>query len=79
MGTGVDLTIHSLAAAIAEATGYRGKVLWDSSKHDGTPKKQLDVSRLMQLGWRARISLEDGLANTVTQFSKQFSQDLFRL
>ena len=79
VGTGVDLTIYSLAAAIAEATGYRGKVLWDSSKPDGTPKKQLDVSRLMQLGWRARISLADGLANTVNQFSKQFSQDLFRL
>ena len=79
VGTGVDLTIQSLAYAIADATGYRGKILWDTSKPDGTPKKQLDVSRLAKLGWRARISLADGLANTVTQFSKQFSQDLLRL
>ena len=79
VGTGMDLTIHSLAAEIADATGYRGKVLWDTSKPDGTPKKLLDVSRLVHLGWRARISLADGLASTVTQFRKQFSQDLLRL
>lgn len=54
VGTGVDLTIGALAEAVAEATGYRGKILWDISKPDGTPRKQLDVSRSAALGWRAR-------------------------
>ena len=68
VGTGVDLTIRELAEAVATATGFRGTILWDSSKPDGTPKKQLDVSRLAALGWRARIPLEQGLAQTVTDY-----------
>ena len=79
VGTGVDLTIRMLAEAVAEATGFKGEIHWDSSKPDGTPKKQLDVSRLNQLGWRARIRLEDGLATTVKEFRNQLSQDLVRL
>ena len=79
VGTGLDLTIRMLAEAVAEATGFKGEIHWDSSKPDGTPKKQLDVSRLNQLGWRARIRLEDGLATTVKEFRNQLSQDLVRL
>ena len=54
-------------------------IKWDISKPDGTPKKLLDVSRLIQLGWQARIPLEDGLASTVTDFRNQISQDRARL
>ena len=64
MGTGIDLSIRELAEAVATATGYGGRIEWDTSKPDGTPKKQLDVSRLARLGglrgspwrkaWRAR-------------------------
>jgi GDP-L-fucose synthase len=68
VGTGLDLTIRELAEAVAAATGFRGTILWDSSKPDGTPKKQLDVSRLAALGWRARIPLEQGLAQTVADY-----------
>jgi GDP-L-fucose synthase len=73
VGTGVDLTIRELAEAVAAATGYQGEIHWDASKPDGTPKKQLDVSRLAALGWRARIPLAEGLASTVAAFASEGS------
>jgi len=76
VGTGVDLTIRELAEAVAAATGYQGEIRWDTSKPDGTPKKQLDVSRLAALGWTARIPLAEGLASTVTDFVAQGSTRL---
>jgi GDP-L-fucose synthase len=79
VGTGVDLTIRELAETVAEATGFRGEILWDASKPDGTPKKQLDVSRLAELGWRARIPLAEGLRNTVAQFREELSQRMVLL
>jgi GDP-L-fucose synthase len=79
VGTGVDLTIRELAEAVAEATGFRGTIAWDASKPDGTPKKQLDVSRLAALGWRARIPLLEGLHDTVRLFREQLDQQLVRL
>jgi len=79
VGTGVDLTIRELAEAVAEATDFRGSIAWDASKPDGTPKKQLDVSRLAALGWRARISLREGLRDTVRLFREQLDQQLVRL
>ena len=79
VGTGVDLSIRELAEAVAKATGYSGAIEWDTSKPDGTPKKQLNVSRLAALGWRARISLAQGLASTVSEFREQLSQQLVRL
>jgi GDP-L-fucose synthase len=78
VGTGVDLTIRELAEAVAEATGFIGEILWDASKPDGTPKKQLDVSRLAELGWRARIPLAEGLLSTVAQFRNGLQQQLVR-
>ena len=79
VGTGVDLMIRELAEAVAEATGFQGEIRWDASKPDGTPKKQLDVSRLAAMGWRARIPLVEGLRSTVAQFREQLSQQLVRL
>ncbi len=71
VGTGVDLTIRELAEQVAAATGYRGTITWDTSKPDGTPKKQLDVSRLAALGWRARIPLSVGLRGTIDGFQEE--------
>jgi len=71
VGTGVDLSILELAEAVAAATGFQGRLEWDSSKPDGTPKKLLDVSRLARLGWRARIPLAEGLRSTVALFREQ--------
>ena len=55
---------------MAATVGFKGSVEWDHSKPDGTPKKQLDVSRLSDMGWRAEISLAEGLAHTVTDFEE---------
>src|SRR5262249_37477179 len=57
IGTGCDLTIQELAAAIAEVVGFRGRIVFDPGKPDGTPRKLLDVSRMNDLGWSARTSL----------------------
>jgi GDP-L-fucose synthase len=61
VGTGVDCTIRELAETVARVTGFTGRLTFDAGKPDGTPRKLLDVSRLAALGWRATISLEDGL------------------
>jgi GDP-L-fucose synthase len=61
VGRGEDLTISELAEAIAEIVGYEGPVEWDQTKPDGAPRKLLDVSRITKLGWRPKISLEEGL------------------
>jgi GDP-L-fucose synthase len=64
VGVGEDLTIRDLAALMQKVTGFRGRLRFDPSKPDGTPRKLLDVTRLNALGWRARISLPQGLAQT---------------
>ena len=79
VGTGIDLSIRELAEAVARDTGFKGTIDWDTTKPDGTPKKQLDVSRLASLGWRARISLAEGLASTVALFREQLRAELVRL
>lgn len=69
VGTGEDLTIRELAESIGRLTGYRGDLTFDLSKPDGTPRKLLDVSRLIGLGWKARISLERGLEDTLRWYT----------
>ena len=61
VGTGEDCSIRELAETIARVTGFEGRLVWDTSRPDGTPRKLLDVSRLAALGWRAQIGLEEGL------------------
>lgn len=70
VGTGTDLTIHKLTEMVANVTGFKGKIIWDISKPDGTPQKLLDVSCLSGLGWRARTELEQGLRLTYLSFLK---------
>ena len=64
VGTGVDITILELANMVAKVTGFKGKITCDLSKPDGTMRKLMDVGRLRQMGWSARIPLEQGLADT---------------
>lgn len=64
VGTGEDLSILELAELVARIVEYRGQIRFDSSRPNGTPRKLLDVSRIQSLGWRARISLEEGIAST---------------
>lgn len=68
VGTGQDVTIAELAGMIAEVTGFRGRIAFDTTKPDGTARKLMDVSRLAAMGWRARTPLRDGLANTYAWF-----------
>jgi GDP-L-fucose synthase len=64
VGVGEDVSIKELAETIKRIIGFEGSIEWDSSKPDGTPRKLLDVSRLTDLGWKAKISLEDGITST---------------
>ncbi|MGA2041472.1 MAG: GDP-L-fucose synthase [Bryobacteraceae bacterium] len=64
VGSGIDVTIRELAEMIGRAAGYAGSIAFDASKPDGTPRKLLDVSRLTALGWKPKIALADGIAET---------------
>ena len=71
IGVGKDISIEELAQLIREVVGYEGDIVYDSSKPDGTPRKLLDVSRLCDLGWQAKIPLKEGIEQTYTQFLKE--------
>ncbi|BAJ75229.1 nucleoside-diphosphate-sugar epimerase [Microbacterium testaceum StLB037] len=68
VGTGSDVTIREIAETIAHVTGFEGETEWDTSKPDGTPQKLLDVSKLAEAGWTAKISLEEGMERTVAWY-----------
>ena len=72
VGTGVDCTIREFAEMVAKVVGFKGKLIFDSSKLDGTPRKLLDVTRLQTLGWQAEISLEQGLRDTYSWFKENY-------
>jgi GDP-L-fucose synthase len=68
IGTGKDLTIKDLAQLIQHVVGHKGEIFWDSSKPDGTPRKLMDVSRLANEGWKAKVELEEGIKITYDWF-----------
>jgi GDP-L-fucose synthase len=72
VGCGEDLTIGELAKLISVVVDFRGEIIFDSSKPDGTPRKLLDVSRLVALGWKHRISLRKGLVMTYRHFLEEY-------
>ncbi len=78
VGTGVDLTIKELAEQIAEVVGFSGEMEWDTSKPDGTPKKQLEMSRMAGLGWSARISLAQGLPLAYSDLQRAEAAQILR-
>jgi GDP-L-fucose synthase len=71
VGTGTDVTIAELSRMVAEATGFQGRIAWDTSKPDGTMLKRMDVSRLAALGWTAETAFSDGLRATYRWFLEQ--------
>ena len=73
VGVGTDLSIRELAELVCRVVGYNGRLVFDTSKPDGTPQKLLDVSRLRALGWQDRIGLEDGIRETYQWFVTQES------
>lgn len=68
VGTGVEISIGQLAQMVADIIGYKGTIEWDSSKPDGTPRKLLNISKLEQLGWKYKVSLEEGIARAYEDF-----------
>ena len=76
VGTGIDCTIRELVETVAKVVGYQGEIVFDTSKPDGAPRKLMDVSRLADLGWKASIELEAGLATTYQWFLE--NQESFR-
>jgi GDP-L-fucose synthase len=70
VGSGEDLSIKELATKVAMAAGFIGKIEWDSSRPDGTPRKVLDVSRMKALGWKPTITLDEGIASTIAWYKE---------
>jgi len=76
IGCGEDLMIRDLATVVAEVVGYNGKIVWDRTRHDGTPKKQLDISTLKALGWFPRTALAQGIQKTYKWYLDETAGDL---
>ena len=74
VGTGTDVSIKELAELICKVVGYTGKIVFDTSKPDGTPKKLLDVSKINSLGWNAKVSLEEGIRKTYEWYLKEYNK-----
>ena len=79
VGTGTDVTIRELTETVAAVVGYPGKITWDASKPDGTPRKLMDVSRLSALGWSARTGLREGIERTYASFLAEQSAGTLRI
>ncbi|HLN21854.1 MAG TPA: GDP-L-fucose synthase [Bacteroidales bacterium] len=71
IGTGKDLTIKELAGLVKRIIGFEGEIAWDSTKPDGTPRKLLDVSKLNKLGWKEKVSLEDGIGMVYEKYASK--------
>ena len=78
VGTGLDITIKDLANLVADFVDYDGEIIWDSSKPDGTPKKQLDISRIIKLGWEPKTTLDEGLNLTIKNYRYLKNKNLLR-
>ncbi len=74
IGSGSEISIRELANLVKEIVGYPGKIFWDTSKPDGTPRKIMDSSRLFALGWRPKINMETGIRLAYEDFLKYFAK-----
>lgn len=72
VGTGEDVTIKEVASLVAELVGYQGELVFDTSKPDGTPRKVLDVTKINELGWRAKTSLNEGLQQAISWYVENY-------
>jgi nucleoside-diphosphate-sugar epimerase len=77
LGTGQEISIHDLATLIAEKTGFRGRLRWDTSEPNGQPRRRLDVSRARErFGFEAKTSFADGLRATIAYFEENYRKGL---
>tara|TARA_A100001011_G_C14311231_1_gene845691 strand:+ start:485 stop:1480 length:996 start_codon:yes stop_codon:yes gene_type:complete len=72
VGTGVDISIKKLASKISKIVEYKGEILWDKSKPDGTPKKLLNINKIKSIGWEPKISLEAGIIKTIKDYEVEY-------
>ena len=79
VGTGIDLSIKELAEMIAKITSFKGDIIWNADKPDGTFRKLLNVSKLEKLGWKSKISLEEGLKITYKDYKKELNEKKLRI
>ncbi len=77
IGSGEDISIKTLAEIIAKASGYKGLIVWDKTKPDGHPKKQVDITRISNLGWKPNIELTKGIESTVRYYKKSIESNSF--
>lgn len=75
LGTGIDYSIKELAQNIASVVGYKGDILWDTSKPDGTPRKLLDSSKFLALGWKPKVTFEKGLEITYNWYKEKYGSN----
>ena len=78
VGTGKDISIKELALMIASETGFKGEIVWDKTKPDGTKRKLLDVSKISELGWKFKIDLKKGLKETLCSYKKEMESNNLR-
>ena len=79
VGTGIDLSIKELAYEIKDIVGFKGNIVFNRSKPDGMPRKVVDVEKLYKLGWKAKISLKEGLKNTYKEFLQALDNGTLKL
>ena len=72
------INIRDLANKIAKVCGYKGKIIWDTQKPDGTPRKKVDTSKLNKLGWEAKTNLDEGLKATLECYKNEISENILR-
>jgi GDP-L-fucose synthase len=72
VGSGSDISIHELAQIVRRIVGYQGDIVWDTSKPDGTPRKLMDSSRLLAMGWKPEVDLESGIRQSYADFLERF-------
>ena len=72
VGSGVDVTIKELTEMIADVVGYTGKIVWDTSKPNGTPRKVLNVDKIKSLGWEPTLDLKEGLRKTFEWYKENY-------
>ncbi len=77
VGTGIDISIKELAKKVSNFSDYKGEIIWDLDKPDGTPKKLLNISRIKNIGWEPKINLDEGIIRTIQEYRFKYLRNLF--
>ena len=79
VGTGKEISIYDLANLISSYTGFKGQIIWDNSKPDGTPRKILDIAKIKSIGWKPTIDLKKGIQDTILDYKKNLNNNTLRI